>query len=316
MIETRHWFTNEAGRLAYLDEGEGPVVVLLHGFPMTSFLWREFVPLLAGRFRVIVPDLLGSGDSKPVDGARLDLRAQTDVVAALLADLGVDRFAVVGHGVGGGVAQMLALEVSGVDAMVLLDTVAFDTWPWTDLAEASRDPVTTPGSVESTIRSAIGAGLPQGSRLPDDVLEEYLRPWRTDDGVARFARVVAGIDGRGLAERDDELGAVAFPVLILWGEDDPYAPVEAAEELNEWISTSSLGLLPGCGHFVLEDAIDTIGPMIYEYLRARYLRAPHGHGADPTGAVMIQLERRPAWVDLAEYEDEDDEHDDEGEDEE
>ena len=55
--------------------------------------------------------------------------------------------------------------------------------------------------------------------------------------------------------------------------------------------------------------------MIYEYLRARYLRAPHGHGADPTGAVMIQLERRPAWVDLAEYDDED-EDDDEGKDEE
>ncbi len=86
------------------------MVVLLHGFPMTSFLWREFVPLLAGRFRVIVPDLLGSGDSKPDDDARLDLRAQTDIVTALLADLGVDRFAVVGHGVGGGIAQMLALD--------------------------------------------------------------------------------------------------------------------------------------------------------------------------------------------------------------
>ena len=59
---------------------------------------------------------------------------------ALLADLGVDRFAVVGHGVGGGVAQLLALEVPGCDAMVLLDTVAFDAWPWTDPSrQASRD---------------------------------------------------------------------------------------------------------------------------------------------------------------------------------
>jgi hypothetical protein len=88
-------------------------------------------------------------------------------------------------------------------------------------------------------------------------------------------------------------------------------PVEAADRLNGSIPTSTLGLLPGCGHFLAEDAMDTIGPMIYEYLRARYLRAPHGHDADPTGAVMIQLERRPPWVDLDGVEDDEEEDDDE-----
>ena len=93
-----------------------------------------------------------------------------------------------------------------------------------------------------------------------------------------------------------------IPVLIFWGEDDEFYPPAVAERLNAAIPTSTLGLLPGCRHFLVEDAIETIGPMIYEYLRARYLQEPHGGHGDASGIVTIQLERRPPWVDLAEYE--------------
>jgi pimeloyl-ACP methyl ester carboxylesterase len=105
------------------------------------------------------------------------------------------------------------------------------------------------------------------------------------------------------------LASFGFPVLLLWGEDDDVVPVEVAEELNDAIPTSTLGVLPGCGHDVTDEAAATIAPMILEYLRARYLGLSHaeahadGHTHD--GVVRIQLERRPPWVDLA-----DDERDD------
>ena len=129
MTVQQHRFMTSGGEMVYLDEGDGPAVVLLHGFPSSSFLWREFIPLLAGRFRVIVPDLLGAGDSAQPEVAALHIRAQAGYVRELLAHLDVERFAVVGHGVGGGIAQLLALDGDGVDAMVLLDSVAFDRWP-------------------------------------------------------------------------------------------------------------------------------------------------------------------------------------------
>src|SRR2546423_12921233 len=116
------------GELAYLDEGEGPPIVLLHGSPLSSFMWREFVPMLSSRFHVIAPDLLGAGDSDKPVGAPLDIAAQATYVRELLDTLGVDRCAAIGHGVGGGIAQLLAREGS-LDAMVLLDSVAFDAWP-------------------------------------------------------------------------------------------------------------------------------------------------------------------------------------------
>lgn len=197
-----------------------PLLVLLHDEGRSADQWREFVPLLESRFRVIAPNL-PAGETE----AKLDhLRSEIDGA----------RCGVIGHGTGGALAQALAAS-GGVDAMVLLD--------------APRAP---------------------------------------------------GI-------RDQDLASFDFPVLLLWGEDDEVVPVSIAEALNDAIATSTLGLLPGCGHDLTEEAAATIAPMILEYLRARYLKVSHGHDADHAheGVVRIQLERRPPWVDL-----EDDERDD------
>lgn len=291
------------GQVAYTDEGEGPPVVLLHGFPQSSFVWRDLAPLLASRFRAIVPDLLGSGDSDKPVGVPLGLAAQATYVRELLDGLGVDRYAVVGHSVGGGVAQLLAMDGDGVDAMVLISSTAFDAWPTVLTREMQRTPPEQEVEllVHSGIRAALRAGMTDPDRITADQVAEYLRPWSGTDGVDAFFRFARALDGRGLVGREDGLAALEIPVLIFWGEDDELYPPAIAERLNEAIPTSTLGLLPGCGHFLVEDAIETIGPMIFEYLRARYLRESHGHG-DASGIVTIQLERRPPWVDLAEYE--------------
>lgn len=194
---------------------ERPLLLLLHGEGRSPDQWREFVPLLASRFRVVAPDL-GAGDVE----ATLDrIRAEFDG----------ERYGVIGHGTGGALAQ--GLGASGdVEAMVLLDA-------------------------------------PRA------------------DGV-----------------RDDDLAAFDFPVLLLWGEDDDVVPLSVAEELNDAIPTSTLGLLPGCGHDLPGEAAATIGPIILEYLRARYLKAPHSEAHAHDGVVRIQLERRPPWLDLEEDE--------------
>ena len=199
-----------------------PILLLLHDEGRAADQWREFVPLLETRFRVVAPDL-PPGDTP----TKLDqLRAEVDG----------ERFGVIGHGTGGALAQTLAAE-GHVDAMVLLDA-------------------------------------PRAEGVGADLLSSF-----------------------------------DFPVLLLWGEDDDVVPVSVAEELNDAIPTSTLGLLPGCGHDLTSEAAATIAPMILEYLRARYLKVPHGdtHDADHSheGVVRIQLERRPPWVDL-----EDDERDD------
>jgi len=286
-----------AGEMAFVDEGdpESPAIVFLHGFPASSYLWREFVPLFAPWMHVVAPDLLGAGDSEKPAGAGLHIRAQARYVRELLATLGVEGFAVVGHSSGGGVAQLLAIE-GGVEAMVLIDSVAFEAWPDETVRELWSTPPerATAGFVETFVRTALARGMGRPSRLGDAALVEYLRPYAGVDGVAAFFRMAHALDGIGLDGSEAALARLTVPTLILWGEDDPLVSVEVAERLNEAIATSALALLPGCSHFLPEDAPETIAPLMFDYLRSRYLGRPHEHEhehADP-GTVLIQLERR------------------------
>lgn len=282
------------GELAYIEEGDpdDPAVVFLHGFPTSSFLWRDFVPMLAPWFRVLAPDLLGCGDSEKRDGAELHIRAQAGYVRELLARLGIEDFATVGHGHGGGIAQLLALE-GGVKAMVLMDSIAFDAWP----GEGTRglQQLAPEGEQESLVRRAFASffedAVGHPSRLTEEARQEYVRPFIGEDGVRAFFRAVRAADGVGLAGREGELERLECPVLILWGEDDPLVPVEVAQRLNDAMPTSTLGLLPGCSYLLPEDAPEVVGPLLYEYLRSRYLGAGHSHD-ERSGVVSLQLGRR------------------------
>ena len=316
-VGPEHTAETSAGVVAFHDEGAGPPVLLLHGFPASSFQWRELVPLLAARFRLIVPDLPGAGRSIPADGATLDLATQAGALGELLDHLGIERCAVVAHGTGAGVAQLLAIDGGRVDAMVLMNAATLDAWPSPGVAVARARldaDGATPELVRQLVRGAFEAGALQRDRLTDEVLDAYAEPYVTGDGPARFSGVLDGLDGRGLAGREGDLAEIGLPVLILWGEDDPIYPPEVGDRLNDAMPASTLGLLPGCGHFLVEEAADTIGPMILGYLRVRYAHAPHDHGDPSSGVVMLQLERRPPWVDLEEYE-RDDWFEPEGEDE-
>jgi pimeloyl-ACP methyl ester carboxylesterase len=284
--------------MAYVDEGdpENPPVVFLHGFPTSSYLWREFVPQFAPWMRAIAPDLIGYGDSDKPEAADLSLRAHADRVRELLDALGIDTFAVVGHSTGGGVAQLLALS-GRVGAMVLIDSVAFDAWPsenTRDLQRSATDEVAvtaTEAHVRAVLRVAFEMGMTRRARLTEELLAEYARPWEGGAGVAAFVRALRSIDGVGLAGIEGQLGGLECPTLILWGEEDPFHPFEVAERLNDAMPASSLAVLPGCSHFLPEDAPETIVPLMFEYLRSRYLGRPHTHGAE--GAVPVTLERRP-----------------------
>jgi pimeloyl-ACP methyl ester carboxylesterase len=282
------------GELSYLDEGDpdDPALLLLHGFPTSSFLWREFVPLFAPWMHVVAPDLLGCGESAKPGDPGLDIRAQAGYVREVLTELRVQRLAVVGHGHGGGIAQLLAVD-GLVDALVLMDSIAFDAWPsestrrLQQLPPGERTEAVVNQAVERFLHDAVG----KPERLTDDLRHACLAPFRGEEGTRAFFRGIDAADGIGLTGIEGRLSELACPTLILWGEDDPYLPVSVAEELNEAIPTSSLAVLPGCSYLLPEDAPETVAPLAFDYLRSRYLGEAHSHG-EP-GVVPIVLERRP-----------------------
>jgi pimeloyl-ACP methyl ester carboxylesterase len=287
------------GEMAYVDVGEGPAVVLLHGFPTSSFLWRREIMLLASRMRVIAPDLLGYGDSDQQPEADLSLVAQADFVRELMEQLGIERVALVGHDIGGGVAQLLALDHGlTVETLVLLDSVCFEAWPSeaVRLFQAARADEETAEVAEDVVRAALVLGMSHRDRLDEETVQGYARPWKTDPRA--LFRAARGVDGKGLSGREAELAAIDVPTLIIWGEDDPFLPVELGERLGEIIDRATVALLPGCSHFVTEDAPQTVGPLIYEFLRSRYLREHHGHGGGGPVPVFLHRPKEGGFFDV------------------
>jgi 2-hydroxymuconate-semialdehyde hydrolase len=282
------------GELAYVDLGEGPVVVLLHGFPTSSYLWRAFVPALAmSGMRALAVDLMGYGAADKPDRAPLHVRAQAGYVMELLDLLGVEECAVIGHDIGGAVAQLLALD-RAVAAMVLLDSVAFDEWPIeaVRMLQGTESEQETPDLVTSILDLTIELGIAHPERRTPALKAAYRQPFSGPDGARAFFRAIRAIDGLGLAGREPDLERLSAPTLILWGEEDPYLPVDLADRLHAALGSSTLALLPGCSHLLPEDAPETIVPLVVEYLRSRYLGRGHGHahGQDaPSGPIPVDL---------------------------
>jgi pimeloyl-ACP methyl ester carboxylesterase len=295
------------GQIAYADLGEGPPVLLLHGFPTNANLWRREAWLLAQRMRAIVPDLLGYGMSEKPSGTDLSEPAQGGYMKELLLSLKIEELAIVGHDIGGGVAQMLTLDGGlNVRALVLLDSVCFDAWPieGVKMLQGATAEQESAEFMEELIRLTFDLGVHHTDRLEPDAVEAYIAPWRTDPPA--FFRAARAITGRGLAGRDQELAALDIPTMLIWGEDDPFLGSELAERLGETIPGSTVALLPGCSHFVTEDAPQTVGPLIFEYLRSRYVGDAHDHGhRGGTAPVEVYLERPPNPMVFGADEDED-----------
>lgn len=263
------------GQMAFVEAGDptAPPVVLLSGPLTSSYLWRRLIPLLSPWMRVIAPDLLSSGESAAEAQADLRLEGHAASVRELLGALGIERFAVAGHAHGGGVAQLLAIG-GGAEALVLVDSIAFDVAPAVDVGPRGLD---------------LEGWTARGS-LADEDLEEYRRPFRGEEGLARLHRFTSSLGGDALIGLESRLGALEIPALVLWGEEDALIDAGLAERLGDVLPWATVALLPGCGHLLLEDAPETVAPLIFQWLRSRYLKIEHRHEEGP---VTVYLGRRP-----------------------
>jgi 2-hydroxymuconate-semialdehyde hydrolase len=290
-------FRGSGGRIAYVDRGSGPAVVLLHGFPTSSVLWRDVGPALADSFRVVAPDLLGYGRSDQPEDAPLHPRAQATYVRELLADLGIERFAAVGHDLGGAVAQLLALD-GGVDALCLLDAAAFDAWPieGVRMLQGATPEQEEREFVGSIIDLTFDLGVERKEVVTQELLSAFREPFTADAAAAHaFFRAARAIDGVGLAGREAELAALDLPTLLVWGEDDPFLGAELADRLAATLARPAQVLLPGRSHFTPLEAAEDVTPLLSQFLGTHLLGRSHAHGpehAHGSGPVPVTLERR------------------------
>lgn len=240
--------------VAYYDEGSGDPVVFLHGIPTNSFLWRDVIPPIAEHRRVIVPDMLGYGNSSMHDGFDRSIRAQEEMIADLLSRLGIETVSFVGHDLGGGVFLRYATHnPNAVEQLVLSNSIAYDSWPIQLITDLGLPETARETSVEEL--QEMLDDLFRETLYEDTPNEAFLTgmksPWESEEGVTSVVRNAAATNTNHTTEIDPE--AVTAETLLLWGTEDEFQPIDWAERLQEDITDVELIGLDDASHWVMED---------------------------------------------------------------
>jgi len=271
-----HYATVDGLRIHYVDEGAGRPVVLFHGEPTWSFLYRKIVPLLvAAGYRAIVPDYPGFGRSdKPTDPSFYTYDRLVATMESLVDSLGLEAATAVVQDWGGPIGLRTAVERPAVfDRLVIMDTGLFS-------GEATPSPafIAWREFVERTEDLPIGMIMANSAvtEWPDGVLAAYEAPFPN----ARFkvgARMLPLIvplrpDDPGAAEMTAVKTALTRwtrPALVLWADQDPIFPVKVGERWATRVpGAGDLTIVEGAGHFLQEDAGEQVGARIVEFLEA------------------------------------------------
>lgn len=240
-----------AGEVAAGRSGEGPTLILAHGWPWSSVSWHRIIPALEQRFTVYWYDMPGYGQSSKEAEADTSLGAQGVVFGELVAHWGLSKPRVVAHDFGGA-TTLRAHLLHGVDfdAYVLMNAVAMRPWGSEFFEHVGRHVDAFTGLPDHIHRAVVRAYI-QGAlvrSLEGDDLEKLVTPWLTPEGRVSFYRQFAQADERYTAEVEPTYGDIRCKVSILWGADDPWIPLARGRALHERIPHASLNVLHGAGH--------------------------------------------------------------------
>jgi epoxide hydrolase 4 len=279
----RHAVVNGV-RLHYVETGDGPLIVLLHGFPEFWYSWRhQIAALAAGGFRVIAPDMRGynlSGKPKGVHAYRLE--ALTGDVAGLIRHAGAARATVVGHDWGGVVAWHVPIHhPDAVERLIILNAPH---------PGAARREIRTlaqlrkswyifffqlSGLPEWSIRRGEFAGMAKMLRTepvrPGAFTAEDVRLYQ--EAIARPGALTAALNyyralfRRSWREWSKPIPPITIPTLVIWGERDPYLGLPLLEGLREWVPDLRVERVPDASHWIQVDAPEKVNGLMIEFLR-------------------------------------------------
>lgn len=260
MLELPNRFDFNGHKIAWGALGAGDPLVLVHGTPFSSQVWRRIAPLLARGRRVYFYDLLGYGLSDMPD-ADVSLGMQNDLLVALLGEWGLARPEVLAHDFGGATA-LRAHFLNGVDyaRLTLVDPVAITPQGSPFVAHVGKHEAAFAGLPAYAHDALLSAYIRNAAAQPlaDEALEVHKAPWRGATGQAAFYRQIAQMDQRYIAEAERRYAPPAFPVRILWGEDDAWIPLAQGRELADRLTNGDITTVPRAGHLVHEDAPEAI----------------------------------------------------------
>jgi pimeloyl-ACP methyl ester carboxylesterase len=267
-----------SGRIAFIEHGDGPAALFVHGVPLNGYQWRHQLSALGDIRRCIAPDLLGLGHSETPPGQRLDFEAQALMLRQFLDALAIDQVDLVGNDSGGAVSQLLATSAPDrLRSLTLTNCDTIGNWPppafmpILNLAKEGKLGRTfaafraDPALAQSPAGLGVAFEFPQ--RLNDELLGVYLGPvTATAERQSRINDYVAAIEQGPTAGLLHGLEAFQKPTLIVWADGDVFFPTQWSDWLARIIpGTRKVAVLNGARLFFPEERPDILCALLREH---------------------------------------------------
>ena len=271
-----HFAFIDGHRMAYLDEGRGPVIVMLHGNPSWSYLYRNLVGQLKNQYRCIVPDHLGCGFSDKPQNATYTLQAHIDRLELLLNTLQIERCVLMVHDWGGAIGMgWAARHVGKISGFIVCNTAAFPfpRIPWR--IAVCRWPLLGPLLVRGANAFARAAvHMATCKKMLPEVARSFLAPynsWANRIAILRFVDDIPMQPSHPswpslLQVEAGLLNFVSSPMLICWGGADFCFNHQFYSEWLRRFPRAEAHYFPEASHYLLEDALEEITPHIARFL--------------------------------------------------
>ncbi|UAW97395.1 alpha/beta fold hydrolase [Halopseudomonas nanhaiensis] len=251
--------------MRWLEQGEGLPVVLLHGIPTSPTLWRHVMPKLEG-VRCLAFEMIGYGESIPAGvGQDLSISHQAEYLAQWMDHLDISGALLVGHDLGGGVAQITAVRRPDLCAGLLLtNAIGYDSWPIPSVkALSAGGPIIShlPGAAGKQILRLLMIRGHDDKAMAAESLAQHWQPYARHGGAASLIRQVEALDVHDTLAIQDALPGLAIPARVVWGAADPFQKIEYGERFARDLG-APLHRIDGGLHFTPEDHPDVLAEQI------------------------------------------------------
>ena len=276
---TSLYFDLNPYKLHYIDEGEGEVLLFLHGNPTWSFYYRSLIQNFQDRYRCVAPDHVGCGFSDKPQDYSYTLTTHIDNLEKLVDFLGLKNITLVVHDWGGAIGMGLAVRRPGlIKRLVLFNTASFLSSDIPLLIGLCRMPLL--GTIlirylNLFVRGVLRFGLKRRKRLTQNVMEGYLAPYDTFENRIANLKFVQDIPMEQTVPSYSVMQYIesnlkqfdGYPILIIWGSEDFCFNVKFLNKWREIFPKAEVREVCNAGHLVVEDASDEIIPWIEGFLR-------------------------------------------------
>jgi pimeloyl-ACP methyl ester carboxylesterase len=239
-----------SGRISYVERGEGPVALFVHGVLLNGWLWRHQLHDLSNIRRCIAVDLLAHGRTEIGNDRDVSVTANAQMLVEFIDALGIDRVDLVGNDSGGGICQIFAANhPDRVRSIALTNSDVHTNWPpeaFKPVVELARqgglpDLISSMLKDKNIYRSpqALGPAYEDPQAVSDSTIQTYLEPLVSSPKRAQdFARFVASFDNQHTVRIESQLRKLPAPALIVWGDDDIYFDVAWSKWLEEALQSA------------------------------------------------------------------------------